>query len=153
MVDCVFLFIKQSILWLLLKISNNIIFLPHGPSSSGKLCEVIRSIPTDIKWFVPTFARADKSVQRLTLVFIFLTWIIYFFLGWSQMSRIRVNFLHHWTANKRNVFQAENRLPAKSPDGFANACPRSYFQVTLYVIIVQQVVIPEIKVDIFLSWT
>ena len=51
--------------------------------------------------------------------------------GGPQMSRIRINFLHHRTPNKCHLFKAENRLLSKSTDGFANTWPRSYVQVTL----------------------
>lgn len=81
---------------------------------------------------------------RMTLAFIFFKhWLFFSFLGGSQMSRIWINILHHRTANKSDFFQAENRLLAKSANGFAIAWSCSYFQVILYVLIVQQLVITK----------
>ena len=57
------------------------------------------------------------------------------------MSRIRVNFLHHWAANNSNIYQIDDRMLAKSTDGFANTWSGSYFQVICFVSMIQKDVI------------
>ena len=48
------------------------------------------------------------------------------------MSRIQIDIPHRRAANKRQFFNAENRLSSKGSDGFANAWPCSSVEVIQY---------------------